>query len=69
MRSRLPALSVLLAVLLSSGAALAEPDITGMWALSQPEGQTKQPPPSLTPEAQTKAALTNKISAQRAGRK
>lgn len=63
MRSRLAALSVLLSMLLSAGVAMAEPDITGMWALSQPEGQTKQPPAPLTPEAQAKAAQTNKISA------
>lgn len=53
MAARLSFLPILFAgaALAASGAASAEPDITGMWAVSQPEGRTRQPPPPLTPAA------------------
>jgi hypothetical protein len=63
MNARLPALCLALAATLAAGAAAAEPDITGMWALEQPEGQTRQPPPSLTPAAQALAAQLAKLNA------
>lgn len=47
--------------LAAATSALAEPDITGMWALSQPEGQTRQAPPSLTPEARAEQDAVRKI--------
>jgi hypothetical protein len=48
MRSRFSILPAILAVplLAIAAAAHAEPDITGMWALSQPEGQVRQPQPT-----------------------
>ena len=49
--------------LMSGSAAFAEPNITGMWALDQPEGKTKQAPPPLTPAAKALQDQTNKISA------
>lgn len=48
---------------LAAGAARAAPDITGMWALDQPPGQTHQPPPKLTPKARTEMDEANRISA------
>jgi hypothetical protein len=48
--------------LISGGVALAEPNITGMWALSQPSGKEHQAPPSLTEAAKADQALHAKIN-------
>ncbi|MBW8812556.1 MAG: hypothetical protein JF588_03955 [Caulobacterales bacterium] len=48
---------------LTAGAAAAEPDITGMWALDQPPGQTHQPPPKLTPAAHQAMDEANHVAA------
>lgn len=61
-RARLFPIAFTLAMLAASG-ALAEPDITGMWAVSQPEGKVHQPPPPLTEAAKAVQARTQKISA------
>ena len=61
-RARLFPIAFTLAMLAASG-ALAEPDITGMWAVSQPEGKVHQAPPPLTPAARAQQAQTQKISA------
>lgn len=44
-------------------AALAEPNITGMWATYQPEGRVHQPPAKFTPEAAKRNAEDQKINA------
>src|SRR4051812_38152815 len=44
-------------------AAMAEPDITGMWATYQPEGRVRQPPAKFTPEAAKRNADDQKINA------
>jgi hypothetical protein len=48
--------------LVLAGAAAAEPDINGMWALSQPEGKVHQAPPPLTPKAKAERDAVNKIN-------
>jgi hypothetical protein len=50
------------AALFSAGAALAEPDITGMWALNQPPGKEHQAPAKLTDAARADAAVHNKVN-------
>src|SRR4051812_7793726 len=47
---------------LAAGAAAAEPNITGMWALDQPPGQTHQLPPKLTPTARAAMDEANRIA-------
>jgi hypothetical protein len=55
--------SVLSAGWLAAGMAAAEPDITGMWALDQPPGQTHQAPPKLTATARAAMDEANRIAA------
>ncbi|MEI9889293.1 MAG: hypothetical protein WDN45_00390 [Caulobacteraceae bacterium] len=43
-------------------AALAEPDITGMWSVYQPEGKVHQPPAKFTPQAAAINAEDQKIN-------
>ena len=62
MRARLFPIAFTAALLVASGAR-AEPDITGMWAVSQPEGHVHQAPPPLTDAAKAQAAQTQKIAA------
>ncbi|MEO6376446.1 MAG: hypothetical protein ABIO37_00360 [Caulobacteraceae bacterium] len=61
-RARLSPIAFTLAMLAASG-ALAEANITGMWAVSQPEGKVHQAPPPLTDAAKAQQAQTQKISA------
>ena len=44
-------------------AARAEPNITGMWALSQPEGHVHQAPPPLLPAVRAQQQADQKITA------
>ena len=45
-----------------AAAANAEPDITGVWEVSQPEGRVHQPPAKFTPEAAAHNAEDQKIN-------
>jgi hypothetical protein len=64
MRSRFAVLPALLAapLLALAAGAHAEPNITGMWALSQPADRVRQPRPKMTPEAQARNAEDQKIN-------
>jgi hypothetical protein len=48
--------------LAAPAAAFAEPDITGMWAVDQPPGQTRQAPAKLTPKALAEQQEAQKIA-------
>lgn len=54
---------VLSCVCLAPAMAAAEPNITGMWALDQPEGHIHQDPPKLTAGAMAKQQATAKVDA------
>lgn len=61
-RTQFLSAAVLGLALAAAGAAQAEPDITGMWSVSQPEGKTRQPPPPLTPAARADQDLRAKLN-------
>ena len=61
-RSDLKLLSLAVLGLALPACAMAEPDITGMWALDQPVGQTRQAAPKLTPAAMAEQQATQKIA-------
>ncbi len=46
----------------AASAALAEPDITGMWAAYEPAGRVRQPPAKFTPEAAARNAEDQKLT-------
>jgi hypothetical protein len=55
-------LALVLPAAFATAALAADPDITGVWAVSQPEGRVHQPPARFTPEAAAHNAEDQKIT-------